>query len=105
MRLHLVVNPGTTGKNTFTVTVEDYDTRQPVAASGVSLRFVPPRSDVGTSRLDLAPSSPSAPGVFEAAGTNLSLDGTWQITATVANGTRSVEVPLSLTVGSASPAP
>ena len=61
----------------------------------MSLRFVfPARSDVGSSRLDLAP---SGPGIFTATGTNLSLDGTWRITVTVARGTSSVEVPLELT--------
>jgi hypothetical protein len=39
-----------------------------------------------------------------ATGTNLSLEGTWQITATVAHGTSSVEVPLELTTRASGPA-
>jgi hypothetical protein len=58
----------------------------------VTLRFsIPARSDVGGSRLDLVP---AGAGVFSATGGNLSLDGAWQVTAVVARGTASVEVPL-----------
>lgn len=108
VRVRLAVSPGTAGFNTFIVTVTDYDSGAPVAADGVALRFtIPARSDVGSSRLDLAP---TGPGEFAATGTNLSLDGTWRITATVARGTSSVEVPIELTTRpavptSASPSP
>ena len=48
--------------------------------------------------------------MFSATGSNLSLDGTWRITATVANGSASVQVPLELTtrpagIAAASPSP
>ena len=105
-KVRLAVSPGTAGFNTFTATVTDYDSGAPVPADGVTLRFViPARSDVGSSRLDLAP---TGAGVFAATGSNLSLDGTWQITALVARGASSVEVPLELTTrasGSASASP
>ena len=92
VRLSLAISPGVTGFNTFRATVTDYDSGAPVAADGVTLRFsIPARSDVGGSRLDLAP---EGPGVFSARGPNLSLDGVWQISALVAHGTSSVEVPL-----------
>jgi hypothetical protein len=62
----------------------------------VTLRFsIPARSDVGSSRLDLAP---TGGGVFSTTGGNLSLDGAWQITALVAKGTSSVEVPLTVLI-------
>lgn len=95
LRVRLDVSPGMAGFNTFTATVTDFDTGAPLAAaSGVTLRFAfPGRSDVGTSRLDLPP---TAPGVFSATGSNLSLVGAWQVTALVVNGTASVEVPLEL---------
>ena len=68
VRVRLEVSPGTAGFDTFTATVIDYDSRAPVAADGVSLRFVfPARSDVGSSRLDLAP---TGAGVFTSTGTN-----------------------------------
>ncbi|HEX3428513.1 MAG TPA: copper resistance protein CopC [Candidatus Limnocylindrales bacterium] len=99
VRLGLEVSPGLTGFNTFRATVTDYDTGAPVTADGVTLRFsIPARSDVGGSRLDLAP---AGPGVFSATGGNLSLDGAWQVTAVVARGSTSVEVPLTILAQSA----
>jgi copper transport protein len=108
VKVRLAVSPGTAGFDTFTAAVTDYDSGAPVAADGVTLRFVfPARSDVGSSRLDLAPTEA---GVFAATGSNLSLDGTWQVTALVARGASSVEVPLELTTrasgsSNASPSP
>jgi copper transport protein len=97
VRLSLEISPGLTGFNAFKATVTDYDTGAPVAADGVTLRFsIPARTDVGSSRLDLAP---TGAGVFSATGGNLSLDGAWQVTALVAKGTSSVEVPLTVLVG------
>jgi copper transport protein len=94
VRLRLVVSPGAAGFNIFTATATDYDSGAPVSASGVTLRFaIPVRADVGGSRLDLAS---TGPGVFSAPGSNLSLDGAWQVTALVARGASSVEVPLEL---------
>lgn len=95
LKLQLEVSPGAAGFNTFKVSVTDFDTGAPLAAAtGVTLRFsFPGRSDVGSSRLDLPA---IAPGVFSAAGSNLSLVGAWQVTALVVNGTASVEVPLEL---------
>lgn len=94
VRLSLEISPGLTGFNTFRATVTDYDTGAPVTADGVTLRFsIPARSDVGSSRLDLAP---TGAGVFSATAGNLSLDGAWQVTALVARGTSSVEVPLTV---------
>jgi len=94
VRVNLEISPGLTGFNTFKATVTDYDTGAPVAADGLTLRFaIPARSDVGGSRLDLAP---AGSGIFSATGGNLSLDGAWQITAVVARGTSGVEVPLTV---------
>ena len=92
VRLSLEISPGLTGFDTFRATVTDYDSGAAVTAQGVTLRFsIPARPDIGSSRLDLAPADT---GVFSATGGNLSLDGAWQITALVARGTSSVEVPL-----------
>ena len=103
VRVRLEVSPGQAGFNTFRATVTDYDTGSPVAATGVTLRFaMPSRPDLGGSRLDL---SQVGGGVFSATGANLSLDGTWQVTALVVNGTASVEVPLELTTGAPGPTP
>ena len=94
VRVRLQVLPGAAGFNTFLATVTDYDTGAPVAASGVTLRFsIPSRPSVGDSRLDLAQ---AGSGVYRATGGNLSLQGAWQVTALVVQGSASVEVPFLL---------
>jgi hypothetical protein len=94
VKVRLEASPGTAGFNTFRATVTDYDTGAPVVADHVTLRFsIPAHSDVGGSRLDLAP---SGVGTFAGTGGNLSLEGAWRIAALVARGTWSVEVPLQL---------
>jgi hypothetical protein len=94
VKLSLLVQPGAPGFNQFTATVTDYDTGAPLAESSVSLRFqLASRSGVGASTLDL-PETDS--GRFSARGGNLSLDGIWNVTATVEGPSGSVEVPLVL---------
>lgn len=91
VRLRLIVTPGAPGTNAFAVSVTDYDTKAPVDASSVSLRFeLASGSGVGPSTLDLAK---TGPGAFDASGGNLSIDGTWQVTATVTSLAGAVEVP------------
>ena len=95
VRVHLDVSPGMAGFNRFTVSVVDYDTRAPVDAGGVHLRFALNSSrSVGESRLDL---TRQTAGVYSATGSNLSLDGTWTVTVLVDRGAQSVEVPLQVT--------
>jgi copper transport protein len=94
VRVRLQVLPGAAGFNAFQATVTDYDTGAPVPASGVTLRFsIPSRPTVGDSRLDLAP---AGSGVYRATGGNLSLEGAWQVTALVVQGSASVEVPFQV---------
>ena len=94
VKLSLLVQPGAPGFNEFTATATDYDTGAPLAATSVALRFqLASRSGVGASTLDL-PKTDS--GRFSAQGGNLSLDGIWNVTATVAGPGGSVEVPLVL---------
>ncbi len=97
VRLSLTVSPGTAGFNTFSARATDFDSGAPVPATSVTLRFsIPARTDIGESRLDLAPAA-AGTGVFSASGPNLSIDGTWSVTALVVNGLASVEVPLTVT--------
>jgi len=92
VRVRLLVQPGAPGFNQFTAAAADYDSGAPVAASSIALRFqLASRSGVGASTLDL---SPSGSGRFTARSGNLSLDGIWTITATVAGPDGTVEVPL-----------
>jgi copper transport protein len=95
VRIRLEVAPGNVGADEFTAWVSDYDTGKPADAEGVTLSFSKPdRPDIGSSTLDL---NRTAPGVYRAEGTNLSLEGDWTISALVVEGARSVEVPLAVT--------
>ena len=86
----LVVEPGAAGFNQFTAAVTDYDTGVPVAATGVALRFqLASRSGVGASTLTLAR---TGDGRYSGNGGNLSLDGIWNVTATIGGPDGSVEV-------------
>lgn len=92
VRLRLAADPGAPGFNQFTAKVTDFDTGQPVDATGVSLRFqLASRSGVGASTLDLGT---GRGGSFSISGSNLSVDGIWSVTATVGTPNGSVEVPL-----------
>ncbi|HEV7677051.1 MAG TPA: copper resistance protein CopC [Candidatus Dormibacteraeota bacterium] len=95
VRLRLELTPGTAGVNRFVVRVTDYDTGQPVDAAAVRLRFLlPAQSGLGESSLDL---KRVPDGSYTGQGANLSIDGTWQVTALVDRGAASVEVPLRVT--------
>jgi copper transport protein len=93
IRLTLVVDPGLPGENTFTATVEDYDTEEPVDAELVRLTFrsLGPAGFEGT--LDLEPGSD--PGTYTAAGTNVSVAGPWEVTAVVQQASDSRDVVLT----------
>lgn len=94
VRVSLLVRPGAAGFNEFTLTATDYDSVAPIEATSVALRFqLASRSGVGASTLDL---SSTGTGRFGASGGNLSLDGIWSVTATVAGPDGTVEVPLVL---------
>lgn len=92
VKLRLVVSPGAAGFNKFEASVTDYDTAAPLAATAVSLRFaIASSTGVGGSTLDL---QPGGQGSFNASGGTLSLDGIWNIVATVTAPSGAVEVPL-----------
>jgi hypothetical protein len=94
-RVALEATPGTVGSNRFVVRVSDYDSGAPVAVDSIRLRFTPAdQPGVGESVLELPR---VAPGRFAASGTNLSLDGRWNVTVLVPRGVEAVEVALELT--------
>jgi copper transport protein len=94
VRLALTVTPGTPGPNQFTAKVTDYDTGQPVPANRVTLRFsLPDRPEVGAATLNLTRGSD---GLWQAKGSQLSIDGHWAITALVQSPGTAVTVPLAL---------
>lgn len=92
LKVRLVVTPGGAGFNQFSASVTDFDTGAPAPSTSVNLRFaIASRTGVGESNLGL---QPGAAGSFSASGANLSLEGIWKITATVAGPSGTVEVPL-----------
>jgi copper transport protein len=100
-RVQLSVTPGGAGPNRFVAKVVDYDTRQPVAAERVSLRFsLPARPDVGASTLDLRR---GADGTWQGQGSQLSIDGRWSISVLVGRPDAAVTVPLQLQTRTAEP--
>jgi copper transport protein len=93
-KVALTATPGLAGPNDFSADVTDFDTGEPVVATGVRLRFEPVGSPVAASELDLAQ---SGSGGWTGNGTQLSLAGVWNVTVQVQTGSRSTEVPLVLT--------
>ena len=92
VRARLIATPGAAGSNEFDLALTDYDTGDPVDADGVTLRFqIASQQGVAPSTLEL---TRTAVGRFAATGANLSIDGIWQLTATVTNGGSAVDVPM-----------
>jgi copper transport protein len=99
IRLALTVSPGIVGSNDFSARVTDYDSGVLVDATAVRLSFsLPVRPDVGSSTLQL---SRQTSGAFAGIGANLSMSGTWLVSALVTEPTTSVQVDLQVTAQSA----
>jgi copper transport protein len=94
VRIRLQVDPGFPGSNEFTAQVADFDTDEPVDAERVVLAFgfLGPQ-EIAPSELDL---QPLGDGRYRATGSNLSLDGRWEITVLVQEAVDSVEATLRL---------
>ena len=93
MKVTLTAAPGTPGANRFDVDVNDFDTGAPLDVTSVSLRFLlVGRPDVAPSDLALKPQGDA----WTAEGDNLSVAGTWDVTATVQQGAEASEVHMSL---------
>lgn len=92
--VRLEISPGTVGPNAFVAEITDFDTGEPVDARRVTLTFsLPDRPEVGSELgLELGEN-----GSWQAGGTALALDGTWDVTVLVEGATGSVEVPLEVT--------
>ncbi len=98
VRVLLTTATAVAGPNRFDLRVSDYDSGEPVAAERVSLRFRPlDDPTVEPTVLVLEPTAAS----YQAQGTNLSLDGRWEITALIDSGAASVSVPLEVQTRSA----
>ena len=102
VKVRLTVTPGTGGFNTFNLHVTDYDSGATIAADSVALQFTQPlRPQLGTSTLTL---KKQGDGTFQASGGNLSVDGIWEVAATIQHGQQSAEVHLQVVTGGPAPA-
>ena len=91
-RVRLEITPGTVGENRFRAEVSDYDTREPVAATRVALRFdLPAQPGLGASTQELRR---EGPGSWTTTSTALSIEGTWDVVVLVQTDRGATEVPL-----------
>jgi len=90
-RVRLTASPGTVGPNRFTVQVRRYDSGRPLPARSVRLEFSLPSNPNVASSLGLA-RGPG--GTWTGQGTNLSIDGQWDIDVVVQEAATAVDVPL-----------
>jgi copper transport protein len=95
LRVRLEVSSGSVGFNDFTVILTDYTTGSPISDATVTLGFLFTGPEtIGTSALRL---TSLGNGNYSAVGGNLSLAGSWNITAQVETTTLTFDVPLRLT--------
>jgi len=95
VRVRLEIAPGFPGANHFALRAVDYDTGRPISADRVSLTFQSDeRPDLGRSTLPLRS---AGNGTYAADGANISLGGSWTVTALLERATTSVDVPLAVT--------
>jgi copper transport protein len=92
-RVRLTASPGTVGPNRFTVHVLGYDSGRPISARGVRLEFSLPSNPTVASSLNL---TLGQGGTWTGQGTNLSIDGQWDIDVVVQEAATAVDVPLRL---------
>jgi copper transport protein len=92
-RVRLTASPGTAGSNRFQAQVLRYDANSPLPARGVRLEFSLPSNPNIASSLSLARATG---GIWTGQGTNLSIDGQWDIDVVVQESATAVDVPLRL---------
>lgn len=96
VRVRLTAASDQPGPNRFRVEAVDYDSKKPLRARHVSLRFMPlddPR--VPPSALPLVAGPDDS---YIGSGANLTFDGRWRVTASIERDGDSVEVPLAVEV-------
>jgi uncharacterized membrane protein/nitrogen fixation protein FixH len=92
VRVRLTITPGSVGQNGFVAHLTDFDTGSPVEARRVALRFsLPSKPDLGSSTLAL---KRATKGVWSGLGSQLSIDGVWDVAVVIQTATSAVEVSL-----------
>ena len=94
VRVRLTAASDQPGANRFVVDAVDYDSKAPVRAERVSLRFTP-LDDPGIEPSDLVLSRGPSES-YVGSGPNISFDGRWRVTVLIERSGDSVEVPLEL---------
>ena len=92
-RVRLTASPGTAGPNRFTVQVLHYDSSGPIPARSVRLEFSLPSNPSVASSLNLARGTSAR---WTGQGTNLSIDGQWDIDVVIQQAGTAIDVPLRL---------
>jgi copper transport protein len=92
VKARLSITPGTVGANRFSVALADFDTGEPVDARRVELDFSFSDRPELASTLELEHKG----DVWTADGTQLSLNGTWEVDVLVESIATSVEIPLEV---------
>jgi putative copper export protein/methionine-rich copper-binding protein CopC len=94
VRVRLTTPSDQPGPNRFVVEAVDYDTRAPIRASRVTLRFTAlDDPDIAPTTLVLAAAPDNA---YIGSGANLAFDGRWRIAVLIEGNRSSVEVPLEV---------
>jgi copper transport protein len=93
VRVRLIVAPGTVGQNALTARVTDFDSGAPVDAQSVELQFSLPSDPTVSSTVDLRR---AAAGTWTGRGTNLSINGLWNVQVVVQGESTSTDVALRL---------
>jgi hypothetical protein len=94
VRVRLATASDEPGPNRFVAHVLDYDSKTPVRAKRVSLRFTP-LDDPGVVTTSL-PLEPGPGDSWEGSGANLAFDGRWRVTTVIERERDSVDVALDL---------
>ncbi len=98
VRVRLTAASDYPGPNRFVVHVDDYDSKAPVHADRVSLRFSP-LDDPGVAPTSLALTQ-QPDHSYSGSGANLSFDGRWRISVQIERAGGSVVVPLEVETAS-----
>lgn len=100
VRAHLTVSPGAVGQNSYLVTIDGYDSGQPLASvTGVTLELsLPGKPSLNASTLTLGEVSD---GSWRGSGLQLSVVGRWHIDVVVQEAAGGVTVPLDVEVTAA----
>jgi hypothetical protein len=93
-RVELTTASDQPGPNRFVAEISDYDSKDPVQARRVSLRFAP-LDDPGFASTSLELRA-QPDGSYAGSGVNIAFEGRWSVTVLVERSSGSVEIPLEL---------